>query len=83
MMHADICEPDDTALVDRFKVVLKELGAKPESHDWAIGVDMLKCRIGNETLTVFADTWSIDIEASAELVARIQNAMQEKQNPAH
>jgi hypothetical protein len=78
MTHAEICEPTDTALVDRFKTFLNERGAKLQSHNWAIGVDMWEYRIGNETLTVFADTWSIDIEGSAELVARIQNAMQEK-----
>jgi hypothetical protein len=76
-MHADICDPDDLATVARFKAVLASLGAELTDSQWAIGVDMWRYRIGSETLHVFADTWSVDIDGPRELVQRVVAGVRE------
>lgn len=70
-MHAHICDPQDAAAVARLRAALRELGAEALGHDWAIGVDLWTCRVGGNTLKVFSDAWSVDIEGPAEMVQRI------------
>lgn len=70
-MRADICDPRDQAGVERFKATLQQLGATSVGNSWGIGVDVLELQIGQDVLTVFSDTWSIDVEGPEHLVQRI------------
>jgi hypothetical protein len=76
-MRADICEPDDTAAMERFRTLLKSRGAELLKHEWAIGVDLWQFRIGDETVHVFSDAWSVDIEGPPELIRRLVAGMHE------
>jgi hypothetical protein len=78
-MRADICNPDDEIAVERFKDVLKQLGATLNAKSWGLGVDVLHLQINNSELTVFSDAWSIDIEGSEELVGQILVLLNQKQ----
>jgi hypothetical protein len=79
-MRAEIRQPQDAPTVARFRAVLASLGAKPVGHEWAVGVDHWRYRVGGDMLSVFSDAWSVDIEGPPELVQRIVAALQE--NPA-
>lgn len=70
-MRADVCDSDDEVAVDRFKSTLTKMGAKALGKTWAIGVDVLDLQIGNETLRVFSDACSVDIEGADQLVRRV------------
>jgi hypothetical protein len=70
-MRADICDPEDEIAVERFKSTLKQLSAKSVGKSWGIGVDVLDLEIGESVLTVFSDTWSIDIEGPEHLVLQV------------
>jgi hypothetical protein len=70
-MRADICDPDDEVAVERFKATLKQLGAMSVGKSLGIGVDVLELQIGKDVLTVFSDTWSIDIEGPEHLVQQV------------
>ena len=77
-MHADICDPDDEIAVECFKSVLTQLGAKGTGKAWGLGVDVLELKIGESTLTVFSDPWSIDIEGSEKLVQQVLQLLNEQ-----
>lgn len=70
-MHADICDPEDSEAIECFKTALKRLGAEKIDQSWGLGVDLLSLQIGTETLRVFSDTWSIDIEGPDQLVQNV------------
>ncbi|MHA6204946.1 hypothetical protein ACXU4B_11015 [Dyella soli] len=76
-MRADICDSDDEAAVSRFKSTLKKMGAKSLGKTWAIGVDVLDLQIGDETLRVFSDAWSVDIEGTDQLVRQVLRVFNE------
>jgi hypothetical protein len=73
-MRADICDSNDEAAVARFGDVLRSLGAKLDEKSWAIGVDIYRLTIGDAELSVFSDTWSLDIEGPDDLVPKILRA---------
>jgi len=70
-MRADICNPDNDAAVERFRVVLRSLGAGLSEKSWGLGVDVYRLIIGGEELTIFSDTWSIDVEGPDALVQKV------------
>lgn len=70
-MRADICDPSDTAAVERFRVALKSLGPNLIKKGWAIDVDIYDLQIGDKILTVFSDAWSIDIQGPDDLVQQV------------
>lgn len=70
-MRADICDGNDEPSVTRFRETLRRLGAKISEDGWAIGVTMYRVQIGKELLTVFSDTWSLDIEGPDDLVQKV------------
>jgi hypothetical protein len=52
------------------------LGAEARrDFDSSLGVGVVEVRIGSETLLVFRDSWSVDIEGPEELVQRVLNAI--------
>jgi len=73
-MRADICDPADDAAVQRFQSVLQDLGAGRSGNSGSLGVDVYRLNIGGEELTIFSDTWSIDIEGPDDLVRQVLNA---------
>jgi hypothetical protein len=75
-MHAAICDPDDEAAVERFRAVLKSLGSVLIKKDWAIGVDIYDLKIGDKSLKVFSDAYSIDIQGPDNLVQQVLNEFQ-------
>jgi hypothetical protein len=71
-MRADICQPSDSEAIARFQAALRLSGAVlVEQHQSALGVDLYLYQIGVDKLTVFSDSWSIDIEGPPELVEQI------------
>ncbi len=70
-MRADICASDDYETRERLLGALAGVGAANES-DWeSLGVGLHHFRVGGETLTVFIDTWTVDIEGPDELVRQV------------
>lgn len=78
-MRADVCDPKDDAAVARFREALRRLGARNDGTHGALGVEVHLVTLDGETLTVFVDAWSLDIEGSEALVRRV---MQEYARPA-
>ncbi len=70
-MRVDICDSNDEAAVARFREALRRLGAQFDEKAWAIGVDLYRVRIGDEELSIFSDTWSLDVEGPDDLVRRV------------
>lgn len=70
-MRADICDPGDTAAVERFRDALRRLGAGVSEKDWALGVDVYRLRIAGDELIIFSDAWSVDVEGPDALVRRV------------
>jgi hypothetical protein len=70
-MRADICDPKDNEAVERFRDTLLSMGAKIDDQAWAMGVDLYRVSIEGESLLIFRDTWSVDIEGSELLVRKI------------
>jgi hypothetical protein len=71
-MHADICASDDYETRERLLNALAEIGAANEG-DWesSLGVGLHRFRVGFETLTVFIDAWTVDIEGPDALVQQV------------
>jgi hypothetical protein len=70
-MRADICASDDYETRERLVVALGELGAAHEG-DWeSLGVGLHRFRVGFDTLTVFIDAWTVDIEGPDVLVQQV------------
>ena len=70
-MRANICDPDNKEAVERFRNALQRVGARLGDKGWALGCDIYRLNIGREELTVFSDTWSIDIDGPDDLVRRV------------
>lgn len=75
-----VIEFDDNDLesIDRFKSLIRAMGAKLKSQDYYTVVgDIYGFIVGEESLTVVSDAWSGTVRAfaSVELIARIQDAM--------
>jgi hypothetical protein len=71
VMKADICDGGDEVAVAKFRETLRRLGAKNSEGDWAIGVATYRVQIGSEVLTIFSDTWSLDVEGADPLVQKV------------
>ena len=71
-MRTDICASDDYETRERLLIALGEVGAAQEG-DWesAMGVGLHRFRVGFETLTVFIDAWTVDIEGPDALVQQV------------
>lgn len=70
-MRADICDTSDEASLQKFRNVLQNLGAKLEEKSWAVGVDIYRIKIGDQELTIFSDSYSLDIDGPEDLVSQI------------
>ena len=70
-MRADICKPDDTAAVERFRIALRQLCAVRQAKDWVPDCDIYRMKIGEDELTIFCDELSLDIEGADDLVHRV------------
>lgn len=73
-MRVDICPRDDYATQTRLLEAFAALGVFPD-EDFDLEVPfptgLLRFRAGLDTLTVFSDAWSIDLEGPDELVKRV------------
>jgi len=75
-VHADICDLPNPSAVERFRSVLRSLSAEAlDYHESALGVDLWRFRVGEATLSVFIDSWSLDVEGPTGLVERIVSAL--------
>jgi hypothetical protein len=70
-MRADICDASDEKAVERFRSALRRLGAQIDDKSWVAGCDIYRLKIGDETLTVFSDELSLDIEGSQSLIQKV------------
>jgi len=70
-VRADICEPDDAERIERFRSALRDLGAEPTKDFMSHGVTVIMIRVSGQTLTVFSDPWSIDVEGPDDLVTKL------------
>ena len=70
-MRADICDTSDEKAIYKFRDILQNMGAKLEDKTWAAGVDIYHVIIGDQRLTIFNDSWSLDIDGPEDLVSRI------------
>lgn len=77
-----VCDNEDHKTFNRFQDVLRRLDAKLKSEElWTPLGDIYEFTCGDEIFVVVSDSWTTEVMASAELIARFQDAMKEKQNP--
>jgi hypothetical protein len=73
-MRTDICPREDEATQAALLEALAAVGAHAED-DAALEVPfptgLHRFRVGFDTLTVFVDTWLVDLEGPDELVTRV------------
>ncbi len=81
IMRADICDSSDEAAVARFRETLKRLGASLLKKDWSVYGDHYQFVIGDESLSIFSDEWSTDIEGSDSLVRHVLSEYQKQNTP--
>jgi hypothetical protein len=72
-MRTDICAREDIEAQTALLVALGSVGASPEDDlpDVPLPTGLLRFRAGHEVLTVFSDTWGVDLEGPDELVKRV------------
>ena len=70
-MRTDICASDDYETRERLLLALAEIGASNEGDRESLGVGLHRFRAGFETLTVFIDAWTVDLEGPDELVQQV------------
>jgi hypothetical protein len=72
-MRTDICAREDIETQTALLEALGSVGAAPEDDlpDVPLPTGLLRFRTGHEILTVFSDTWGVDLEGSDELVKRV------------
>jgi len=70
-MRADICASDDYNTRERLLQALSEIGAAPEGDGESLDVGLHRFRVGFETLTVFIDAWTVDLEGPDALVQQV------------
>lgn len=77
-MHTYICDPSDIAAIAAFRQALQSLGTETLGEfDSSLGVRLVKLRIGQEILSIFNDTWSLDIDGPEQLVQRVLSTVAE------
>jgi hypothetical protein len=70
-MRADICASDDYDTRERLLTALSEIGASSENDGDSLGIGLHRFRVGFETLTVFIDAWTVDLEGPDALVQQV------------
>ena len=72
-MRADICAREDIEAQTALLEALGSVGAAPEDDlpDVPLPTGLLRFRAGHESLTVFTDTWGVDLEGPDALVRRV------------
>lgn len=73
-MRADICPREDYPTQAALLEAFAQIGAYPEDDfemEVPLPTGLLRFRVGTEFLTVFVDTWSVDLEGSDELVKQV------------
>jgi hypothetical protein len=73
-MRIDICAREDEVTQLTLLEVLTSIGAFSEDDsplDVPFSTGLHRFRVGFEILTVFVDTWLVDLEGSDELVKRV------------
>ncbi len=79
-MQVEICSRDDDETIDRLLAVLADLGASTDDdfarpEEVGLGTGLNHFRIGNESVSLFADAWSVDLAGPTELVQSIVRAL--------
>jgi hypothetical protein len=72
--RADVCPADDYDTRDRLFEVIRELGGRGDDGD-AAATGVQRFRFGADEVTVFADSWAVDVAGPDELVRRILAAL--------
>jgi hypothetical protein len=70
-MGVNICYTDDLATQTALLDALAAVGARPDDDaqlDVPLSIGLRRFRVGFETLSVFVDTWCVDLEGPDELV---------------
>ena len=79
-MRTDICAREDESTQTALLEALTAVGAASED-DSALEVPfptgLSRFRVGFEQLTVFADTWTVDLEGPDELVRQVLQLISE------
>ena len=78
-MRAGVCDPADTGALGRLRQALQCFNAVLlDQHESALGVTLLRYQVEADTLDVFADAWSVDVEGPDRLVAALLEATRDK-----
>jgi hypothetical protein len=73
-MRTDICAREDESTQTALLEALAAIGATPEDDspmEVPFPTGLNRFRVGFEALTVFADTWTVDLEGPDELVQQV------------
>jgi hypothetical protein len=77
-MRTDICAREDLATQTALLEALSEIGAAPEDdspQEVPFPTGLSRFRLGPDVLTVFADTWLVDLEGPDDAVKRVLELM--------
>jgi hypothetical protein len=75
MKRVDICASDDFETIALLTGAIRELGGRAEGGDGSVGVGLHRYRFPEGELTVFVDSWSVDIAGPGAVVDRVLAAM--------
>jgi hypothetical protein len=70
-MRVDICASDDYATRDHLLAAIRELGGAIEGDSEELGVGLHRFHCPGGELTLFIDTWYVDLEGPDDLVRRV------------
>jgi hypothetical protein len=77
-MRTDICAREDESTQTALLEALRAVGAAPEDDslmEVPFPTELSRFRVGFQQLTVFADTWTVDLEGPDELVRQVIELM--------
>lgn len=81
-MRIEVSASDDYAAQGALLEAFAQIGAYPDADfDLAVPMPMglLPFRVDDGILTVFVDTWTVDLDGPDELVRRVMESMADRQ----
>ena len=74
-MRVNICASDDSNTMTRLLASIHELGGRSDADVWELGTGLHRFGMPDGEVTVFVDTWVVDLEGPDDVVRRVQERM--------
>jgi hypothetical protein len=74
-MRVNICASDDANTMTRLLASIHELGGRSDADVWELGTGLHRFALPEGEVTVFVDTWVVDLEGPDDVLRRVQERM--------